>query len=77
MPIDEKTGLMFPPVYPCYKGEGLCDLRTMETTNFQCICNPDTCRNRHVIKVEPETKESEAHPDQTGKMWANLGRTRR
>jgi len=50
MPIDKKTGLMIPPVYPCYKGEGLCDLRTIETEKFQCVCKPDTCRHRHVKK---------------------------
>ena len=66
MPIDKKTGLMVPPVYPCYKAEGLCDLRTVDTTHFECAQNPDHCRNRHVEKAEPET-------DETAKMWTNLG----
>ncbi|GAI14163.1 unnamed protein product [marine sediment metagenome] len=74
MPIDKKTGLMAPPIYPCYKGEGLCDIRFVDTTNFQCLGNPATCRNRHAIKVEPEAKESAVGQDDTAKMWANMGR---
>ena len=38
-----KKGLVEDPKYPCYKGEGYCQLRTMDTDKFECIFKPKTC----------------------------------
>lgn len=38
------AGLVDPPVYACYKAEGLCKYRTSGTARFECCCNPEWCR---------------------------------
>lgn len=43
-----KKGLVEPPIYPCYKGEGLCQLRTIEADKVQCVYDGATCRYRKV-----------------------------
>lgn len=64
MSINRK-GLVENPVYPCYKGEGLCQLRTMETDKFKCVKTAATCRYRKVI-----VKEKVA--DEVGELWEKL-----
>lgn len=44
--IDTFTGLVNPPIFPCYKGEGLCKYRVVETDKFECLCTPSDCRGR-------------------------------
>lgn len=38
-----KKGLVEDPKYPCYKGEGYCRLRTMDTDKFECLFKPEIC----------------------------------
>jgi len=56
-----------PPIYPCYKGEGLCNLRTMDTDKFECVFKAGACSHRKVSKVK--SKE-----DETPELWDTLGR---
>lgn len=81
MAIDKKSGLMVPPVYPCYKGEGLCALRTVETDSFECTFAAAICHFREVTKVEatgqgktPEPPTEEPQQDETAKLWADLAK---
>lgn len=43
-----KKGLVETPIYPCYKAEGKCQLRTTETDKFECVYDATTCRYRKV-----------------------------
>jgi len=65
--ILNKQRLAEPPIYPCYKGEGLCDMRIVETDKFQCVYDAGTCLHRKVIKAKSEEGE-------TSKLWDSLGR---
>lgn len=76
MPIDKKSGLMVPAVYPCYKGEGLCDLRTVETADFACVFETATCQHRKATGAATEPAEPEAEQGETARMWSTLGRKR-
>ncbi len=52
MPLNKHAGLMEPPLYPCIKAEGLCDLRTIDTTHFECgVENP-----KFVVTAMPSRK---------------------
>ena len=48
--INKKTGLVDNPIYPCYKGEGLCQLRITDTDLFQCVYVPGDCKYRVATK---------------------------
>ena len=80
MAIINKHGLAEPPVYPCNKGEGLCDMRIVETDEFQCVYEAGTCKHRKVIKAKSETDEAisetdeaKSETDETSKHWDSLG----
>lgn len=45
------TGLVDSPVYPCYKSEGTCKLRVLDSDKFQCLFEPQACRYRLQAKV--------------------------
>ena len=57
--IDPKTGLVKPPIYPCYKGEGLCKIRRSNTGKFECAQNPDHCSYKRIPKlpIDKEVKQ--------------------
>lgn len=43
---DKASGLVNSPVFPCYKGKGLCRLRTQDTDKFECVFKPEQCLYR-------------------------------
>lgn len=45
-----KKGLVETPIYPCYKADGKCQLRTTQTDKFECVYDVDACRYRKVTK---------------------------
>jgi len=44
-----KKGLVEHPIYPCYKAEGKCQLRTT-LDKFECVYDGDTCRYRRTTQ---------------------------
>ena len=52
--INLKTGLVDNPVYPCHKGEGLCQLRTTDCDKPDCAFDPEDCHYRKLGKEHAE-----------------------
>lgn len=50
-------GLVDIPQYPCYKAEGYCRLRTIDTGKFQCIFQGKACRFRLVREGDDGSKK--------------------
>lgn len=65
--VINKAGLVENPVYPCCKGDGLCQLRTRDTDRFKCVFKAKACRYRRIGEVE-EVKP----PDEMADFWDKL-----
>jgi len=77
--INRKTGLVDDPIFPCYKGEGLCKLRAIDTEKVACVYDPAICRHRKPGQKgnSPEGRASTGGKQETVASQPNGGTDKR